>query len=390
MTQLLVENSTGIHYGMILSMTLALILVVYVLSDSRNPPAGLGMYTVYFMASLLGWVAVTLQKGSSTPLDLDVPSVAAIISAYILFLAAGQRAGILAGRLLFGLLGLAACLSAFFISQGAMFMVQTATMALFFAGAGIILGQRAWRQRNTGDAIMTGAAVVMVAGVALAQYHYLGNGDLETAQGIALGLHGVAYGLVAIGFLASVLIEYQQQLSHLATEDPLTHLLNQRGQEEALRVSLAAASRGQLPVSAIMVDIDHFHQVNDSFGHDVGDRLLQVIARIMQAQSRATDVIARVGGEEFLLVLPDTNLTAARAVAERIRDAVGEQPLQVDDQEIPLTVSLGVSGGYGDITLDELRRQAARAIYLAKRGGRNRVSSVERAPVHLSTDGDGR
>ena len=390
MTQLLIDSGAGVHFGLILAMSLALIMVVYVLSDSRNPPAGLGMYSVYFMASLLGWVAITLQQGSSAALDLDLPSVAAIISSYILFLAAGQRAEINTGRLGFGLLVLAACLSAFFLSSGAMFTVYTVTLALLFAAAGLVSGVRAWRQRNIGDAIQAAAGLVMLAGISWLQYRYLAGGELERGQAAAVGLHGIAYALVAIGFLASVLIEYQQQLAHLATEDPLTRLLNQRGQEEALRVSMAAASRGQLPVSAVLLDIDGFRQVNDSFGHEAGDQVLQAVARIMQTHSRATDVIARVGGEEFLLVLPDTDMTAARAVAERIREHIGAEPLVVDDQAIPVTVSLGVSGGHGDITLDELRRQANRAIALAKRGGRNRVSSVERNPVHLSTRGDRR
>jgi diguanylate cyclase (GGDEF)-like protein len=387
MEQMLVENWAGIHYGVVLSITLALILIVYVLSDSRNPPAGLGMYTVYFMASMLGWVAITLQQSSSTPLDLDVPSVAAIISAYILFLAAGQRAGISHGRLIFGVLGLLASLSAFFVSRGGMFVVQSAAMALFFAGAGAFCVWRAWRRRNIGDAITAAAAILMVTGATVATFRYLASNDLETSQVMAVGVHSIAYALVTIGFLASVLIEYQQQLSHLATEDPLTRLLNRRGLDEALRMSLATASRHQLPVSAIMVDIDHFRRVNDSFGHEVGDHLLQRIARILQRTCRATDVVARIGGEEFLLVLPDTPLEAARAVAERIRMAVSEYPLNVDEQDIAVTVSLGVAGGQGDIDLDELSRQAGRAIYLAKRGGRNRVSSVERGPVHLSTAG---
>ena len=390
MTQLLATGDSGTHYGLVLAISLALMLVVYVLSDSRNPPPGLGMYTVYFMASLLGWISVALQNGYSAPLALDVTSVAAIISTYILLLAAAQRAGFNNGGLLLGLLGLGACLSAFFLSRGAMFVVYTATLAVLFGGTAVLAGGRAWRQRNIGDAIVALAGLVMLVGVTWINFGYLSAADLARAEASALGLHGVAYALVAIGFLAGVLTDYQQQLSHLATEDPLTRLLNQRGQEEALRVSLAAASRGQLPVSALLLDIDGLRQVNDSFGHETGDRVLQEVARIMQQHSRATDVIARVGGDEFLMVLPDTDLAAARAVAERIRDAIGEEPLLLDDQEIPVTVSLGVSGGQGDINLDELRRQANRAITLAKRGGRNRVSSIQRSPVHLSTPGTGR
>ena len=91
-------------------------------------------------------------------------------------------------------------------------------------------------------------------------------------------MHSSAYALVAIGFLASVLIEYQQHLSHLATEDPLTRLLNRRGLEDALHISLAHASRETCPPPPSCVDIDHFKQVNDSFGHEVGDHVIRQVA----------------------------------------------------------------------------------------------------------------
>jgi diguanylate cyclase (GGDEF)-like protein len=182
-----------------------------------------------------------------------------------------------------------------------------------------------------------------------------------------------------------VLIEYQQHLSHLATEDPLTRLLNRRGLEDALSLSLAQAARKALNTSGIMVDIDHFKKVNDSFGHEVGDQVIKLVAEFLRTMSRASDVVARTGGEEYLLILPDTSLDDARVLAERIRMAIAEHPLLVSRQRIPVTVSLGVASVVGEADLDELYKEADRAMYLAKRGGRNRVASVENKPVHLST-----
>jgi diguanylate cyclase (GGDEF)-like protein len=101
--------------------------------------------------------------------------------------------------------------------------------------------------------------------------------------------------------------------------------------------------------------------------------------------SRSSDVVARTGGEEFLLILPETELEAARVLAERIREAIGKRPLLVDSQRIAVTVSLGVACTVGDANLDDLSQEADRAMYLAKRGGRNRVASVEHKPVHLTT-----
>jgi diguanylate cyclase (GGDEF)-like protein len=385
MEQILPDNWAIMHLGLIFCITCAQMLIVYVLSDSSNPPAGLGLFTVYFMAALLGWIAFTLQQGNNPPMTVDVPSVAAILNSYILFLAAGQRAGLTWGRRPLGLICLLACLSVFFLDPQRMFAVQAGTAAFFFAGTGILCGLRGWRQANVGDAIIAFAAILMVGGIPLALFQQFVNQDLAGAQSIAFGTHSTAYVLVAVGFLASVLIEYQQYLSHLATEDPLTRLFNRRGMEDALQVTLAQAARKQTPTSALMVDIDHFKQVNDSFGHDVGDQVIRQVADLLERLSRSSDVVARTGGEEYLLILPDTGLGAARVLGERIRSAIGDHALLIENQRIKVTVSVGVACLEGESNLDDLAQEADRALYLAKRGGRNRVSSVENTSLRLRT-----
>jgi diguanylate cyclase (GGDEF)-like protein len=174
-------------------------------------------------------------------------------------------------------------------------------------------------------------------------------------------------------------------LSHLATEDPLTQLLNHRGLESALHVTLAQAARQQLPTAAIMVDIDNFKEVNTNFGNEAGDQVIRYIAHQLQRASRDSDVLARTGGDEYLLILPNTDLDGARLLAERIRADIATRPLVVHQQRIPITVSLGVAGTVGEIDLDKLSMEADRATYLAKRAGGNRVASVENKPVHLRT-----
>jgi hypothetical protein len=158
------------YFGLIFSITCAQMLVVYVLSDSSNPPAGLGLYTVYFMAALLGWIAATLQQASDTPMAVDLPAFATIFNSYILFLAAGQRAGIHRGRMPLGVICLSACLSVFFLPSARMFIVQNAAAALFFAGVAWLCNARAWRHGNIGDAIIASAGLMMVIGMPLAIY----------------------------------------------------------------------------------------------------------------------------------------------------------------------------------------------------------------------------
>ena len=329
MEQILPENWAFLHLGLVFSITLAQMLVVYVLSDAHSPPAGLGLFTVYFMAALLGWIAATLQQGPNPPMAVDVPSVASILNSYILFMAAGQRAGNHRGRIALGGICLVSCLSVFFLSSQEMFVTQGAVAAGFFGAAGLLFASRAFVERNIGDAIMAYAALLMVVGMPAALYQQLAHENFALAQTIGFGVHSCAYTLVAVGFLASVLIEYQQNLSHMATEDPLTRLLNRRGLEDALHVSMAHAARGKSATAAIVLDIDHFKRVNDSFGHETGDQVIRTVANILKRMCRAGDVVARTGGEEFLLVLPDTDVASARILAERIRGAIGDHPLVV-------------------------------------------------------------
>jgi diguanylate cyclase (GGDEF)-like protein len=385
MEQIQPENWAFMQFGLIFLITCAQMTVVYALSGATNPTPGLGLYTVYFMAALLGWIAFTLQQGANIPMVIDIPSVASILNSYILFLAAGQRAGILGGRIPLGVICLGACLCVFFISPHNMFVVQVSAAALFFAAVGLLSAWRSWSKRNIGDAIIATAALMMVIGMPAALHQLLVKDSYLQAQAVVLGVYSTAYTLVVIGFLASVLLDYQQHLSHLTTEDPLTRLLNRRGMENALHVSLAHSSRHQLETSAIMVDIDGFSEVNNNFGPDVGDQVIRQIAQHLQRMSRASDVVARIGGEEFLLVLSHTSLHDARALAERMRGAIAERPLVVNRQRIAITVSIGVASTVGEVDLDALSARANRAVNQAKQGGRNRVASVEKKPVHLST-----
>ena len=385
MEQILPENWAIMHYGLILALTCAQMLVVYCLSDSSNPPTGLGLYTVYFMAALLGWISFTLQQGSTTTAGIDVPTVASIINSYILFLAPGQRAGESRGRYLLGAVCVGATLGVFFLPARTMFLVHTLSVSIFFLGVGLLSLRRARQGKNIGDAIIAFAALLIITGLPLSAYLLQSGGAMVDSQALLFGFYSAAYALVVIGFLASVLLEYQQHLAHLATEDPLTRLLNRRGLEDRLQLSMAAAARHGHSTAVIMADIDHFKSINDSFGHETGDHVIQQVARILERMCRSSDVLARTGGEEYLLVLPNTELESARALAERIRQTIGDHPLVIDQQRIPVTVSLGVAATTGEVNLSDLYDEADRAMYIAKRGGRNRVASVDSKPTHLSS-----
>ena len=134
-----------------------------------------------------------------------------------------------------------------------------------------------------------------------------------------------------------------------------------------------------------MVGIDHFKEMNNNFGNDAGDQVIRLVAQCLQRVSRASDVVARTGGDEFLLILPHTDLDGARMLAQRLRQDIVARPLVANQQRIPVTASVGVASVVGEIDLDKLSHEAHRAMHLAKRGGRDRVASVDSNPIRLST-----
>lgn len=382
MQGILADNWVYGHYGLILALSVGQLLVLYALSNSSQPPAGLGLFTVYFMTTLLAWFALSLNQVA--PVGLDIPAVAAIISACFLALGTGQRVGMSRGRYLLGLVCLGTILAVFVLPPPALLQLYTAITALFWAVAGALGGWRSWRERNTGDGLIALAGLLMTCLMLWCWYLLAAGREMATAVSLIHAIHGSAHALVIIGFLASALLEQQQQLSHLTTVDPLTRLLNRRGLETALNVTLANASRHGEVTAAVMIDVDHFAQLNRHFGDETGDRLLQHVALSLEQECRGGDVVARYERDVFLIILPDSSLDAARNLAERIRTRLGAEPLVIEQQPISLTVSVGAAAAGGGTGLEGLYRDATRALQLAKRGGRNRVAAVEHRPLHLS------
>jgi two-component system cell cycle response regulator len=162
----------------------------------------------------------------------------------------------------------------------------------------------------------------------------------------------------------------------LAVTDQLTGLHNRRYMVGQLEALMRRAGAGGEPVSVLVIDIDHFKRVNDSFGHDVGDEVLREFAVRLASNVRAIDLPVRHGGEEFVVVMPDTDLEAARRVAERIRLHVAGSPFRVMEGEeaLTVTISIGVATSSGpEDQSSTLLKRADEAVYIAKSQGRNRV-----------------
>ncbi len=187
-------------------------------------------------------------------------------------------------------------------------------------------------------------------------------------------LEGIAfiYGFSLICFIFTTL-RLQQALRRQATRDPLTDLLNRRAFEETSTRLLAQSRRFRRPLSVLVMDLDRFKAINDQHGHKAGDRVLQAFAAHLDSHLRATDLSCRYGGEEFVVLLPDTDLAQARDLSERIRLAWEDLAVDIGEGNLKGTVSIGlasVTQGQGHV-LDDLVERADQALYRAKQLGRN-------------------
>jgi len=178
--------------------------------------------------------------------------------------------------------------------------------------------------------------------------------------------------------LQDKLKQRNQMLLELSHTDPLTSLNNRRSMMDALNKEFERSARKQTPLSLLILDIDHFKKINDNFGHQLGDTALQSLSTLLTGHLRQYDMAARFGGEEFVLILPDTTEAEATRAAERIRQEVETLIIDGFTDNFRLTVSIGVAAAPNKMmeTPDDLIREADYALYNAKRSGRNRVERM--------------
>jgi diguanylate cyclase (GGDEF)-like protein len=236
--------------------------------------------------------------------------------------------------------------------------------------------------------------VIITSALTLGKLTTLAELWLIAACFFFLGNHSTTHDLFSLSYTGGVLaqfapfvlvayittmfssdIRYGLNRARLMSEtDELTELLNRRGFAIAANRLFGQAVRYDRPLSVLMIDSDNLKQVNDSYGHEAGDRLLIQLVKSIQRQLRDTDVIARYGGDEFVLLLPETPANGALDAAKRILNSVTNTPLEINGDTVKITVSMGLATYPNDgHTLDSLVACADEAMYKAKRNGRNQV-----------------
>jgi two-component system cell cycle response regulator len=189
----------------------------------------------------------------------------------------------------------------------------------------------------------------------------------------------VKIGRTIFKFIAGGNIEsaYHDEIYRLTTVDGLTQVFNRRYFEETVEREISRCHRYGRQLALVMVDIDHFKQINDNFGHLAGDHVLKHVASAIKTRIRREDILSRYGGEEFALLLPEIDVKGAVALAEKVRKLIEKQKFEFDKQQIPVTISAGVAGlATPTYEASDLVRAADTQLYAAKSEGRNKVCST--------------
>ncbi len=219
----------------------------------------------------------------------------------------------------------------------------------------------------------------------LTEEAYINATDFQMAVSVeAINyLEGVAF-IYGFSLMCVVLttVSLQDELRHLASRDPLTNLFNRRAFEETALKAMGLSRLTSQPVSLMLMDLDRFKAINDDHGHKAGDQVLLAFAGHLDDHSRLADLTCRFGGEEFLILLPDTSLAEAQTIAERLRSSWQEKTISIEKVGVQVTVSIGVAEleQDQDESLFDLIDRADQALYQAKTQGRNRVVGWETGP----------
>ncbi len=372
-------NSSVFIYALFTAMLLstgALLAVLGTLKQANyHCILSMRLFKVYFFLGFIGWTIDIITVATSGAIPLKEGGIFYIIASSIFFIAMFEKK--LQNekiRFIFLLYITLFIISMIIANNDHDLLIILSLFTLFTYGCILCVGLKPMLDLDNIGFKIIFFAVFLAVIASLAQI-YVATVYSNTNLGhtIAFTVNASGYLLIATGFLTSILISEHKQLKALALKDPLTDLYNRRGLDHVLQTIVPAAKRYQKCLSIIAIDIDFFKSINDTYGHSTGDLVLKAFAQALKQYPRQSDVPCRLGGEEFAIVLPETELPDALIVAEKIRKEVEVLEILANDKTIELTASFGVATSCEDVDIDNVLKNADKALYSAKNEGRNCV-----------------
>lgn len=335
-------------------------------------------FTIYFTLGIIGFTVAWVSTITSSEINLDAHFALSIFCGMLLLLALinrKKRPSIV--KAIWGAHLMLTLIVIFLPDRTIKIVLVIIHSVVVYSVIGTLFFYRFKRGKNFGYAIMMIAVLLFIGPIIIQIPSMLNNFNIERIMGTLAILFALGFILISSGYLGVNLIDENKKLETLATEDPLTGLFNRRGLERAMFMTLSSIKRNRHSLSAIALDIDYFKTINDNYGHDCGDIVLKQIAELIKVDSRGIDACCRFGGEEFVIIMPNTQQSEAYQVAERLRALIENHNFNIESHKIRVTSSFGVATQIEEIEIESLLKQADKAMYLAKQRGRNKVEVIE-------------
>jgi len=336
------------------------------------------VFHLYFIFGFLGWLLFGLAEFSDLYISLSWLATAYFLASFMLLFMIIGRVDINKSSVLWSfshVLFIVMVITAQTLESE--LWVFTFYVLIHLGILSYVAKTRIKALKNVGFNIISLALYIPLSLAAVQAYMLLNQYSLGNAIGLGILGAAASYSLVGLGFLTMMLVSERDSYELQANKDELTDVYNRRGLNSALEYVVAESLREQTSLSAIVCDIDFFKKINDTHGHDVGDIVLKEFSTMLKASLRASDLLARTGGEEFVLILPKADLTSAKMVAEKLRKNTENMVIQIPGSSVNLTASFGVANQIEKINIDNLIKSADKAVYEAKALGRNRVSFTQ-------------
>ena len=365
----------ALYFLMVVSTSSYALIISKIESDSVSK-TGLLYFNGYFIVGSIGWISHGIKDSANIDVDLTIGLLFYLLASGLLLVAVAECDKQNKSRRIM-ILGVHFCIAVIsLLNDTDLQRILFLGVYCLFAYSYIAYLTFEWsrEKQNFGHTIIFVTAVLVAALAPCVFYSGLVLNDFGMAYGFIIIGSSTGYILVGIGLLTVVMIAEKKKMQKLALYDSLTGLYNRRGMDLSLNHIVSAAHRAENCISAINMDIDFFKKINDAYGHDAGDYVLKKFAEVLLNNVRPNDVCCRLGGEEFVIVLPEAKQDYAVMVAERIRQEIEALELMYEGTSITLTSSFGVATHYKNIDIDYLLKDADKALYAAKAGGRNQVS----------------
>lgn len=368
-------------YSHLLIMVLSILsfeLVLYSIKGNVAHAKSMKIYKIYFSVAVIGFILTAMNEIIYKTVDLSISVPFYALATFLLFLAFSEKTIPSIASIIVILLSLISTIVSFVIPTDFTRLLMVSVYALVIYTYLLYIGILKIRlYKNMGYAIISSGFALIVLSALVQIYLLVNMNDLNMAYSIGKGSTSIGFILIGIGLLSSILISEQNHLRSLSLTDPLTGMHNRRGLDYHLGLVVPSIIRNKKSISAIAMDIDFFKKINDTYGHDGGDEVLKAFAQMIKTCPRASDLSSRLGGEEFVIILPDTPLEGALTAAEKIREKVEELEIYHGNDIIKLTSSFGVASQDENIDTDSLLKNADKALYKAKEEGRNRVCHID-------------